>query len=77
MLPKVRVVRDCFYTSKVDLATRTATLTLLGSQESELISCTGVVRIALSVVAIFQNDSEAVELLHQDLYDYNDQHRSI
>ena len=70
MLPEVRVVRDRCYTSMIDLETRTATLTLFGSQESELIGCTGVVRIALAVVAILQDHSDAVELLHQDLYDY-------
>jgi hypothetical protein len=77
MLPEVRVVPDCCCISEFNLELRRTGLTLLGSQEPELISCTSVVWVALAVVAVLQNDSDAVELLHQDLYDCNCQQRNI
>lgn len=47
--------------------------TLFCGQEPQLVRCAAVVRVALAIVSVFQNDSEPTELLHQDLYDYNDQ----
>ena len=44
--------------------------TLFGSQKPQLVRCTRVVGIALSVVPILQDYSETIELLHQDLDDY-------
>lgn len=45
-------------------------LTLLVTQISQLISCTAVVeRVALSIIAVLQNDTQAIEGLHQDLND--------
>lgn len=42
---------------------------LLGSQEGEMVDSAVVVRIALAIVAILQDDAQTVEFLHQDLDD--------
>jgi hypothetical protein len=51
-------------------------LTLLSRQEPQLISRTGFVGIAFAIIAILQDDTDPVELLHQDLYDCDDQFKT-
>jgi hypothetical protein len=48
-------------------------LTLFGSQEPQLIRGAGVVGPALPIVTVLKNDTEAIELLHQDLNDCKNQ----
>jgi hypothetical protein len=68
MLPKVGVVGNGY--SNVRLAIKRkylCSLTLFSGQESQLVRRATVVGIALSVITIFEDNTEAVELFHQNL----------
>jgi hypothetical protein len=48
-------------------------LTLFGGEEPQIICCASVERVALPIVPILENDTEAIELFHKNLNNYANQ----
>jgi hypothetical protein len=71
MLPKVSIIGDSFRMSDRVRKQITPLLTLLSRQKSQFVGSARVERVAFSVIPIFKDDTEAVELFHQNLDDYN------
>jgi hypothetical protein len=74
MIPLDVILRGSFgewLDSHVECNTGIHRLTLFRSQKPQLIRSAGVVRVAFAIVSVLKNYTDAVELLHQDLDDYN------